>query len=87
MSRSGDRNLNLGSGNGDEKTGGRGICKCLVTQGIGEWIRSRERIRKRSRVKKQQQQQETKQNKNLSYLNLGERGTNNEIEKGRNGHQ
>lgn len=52
MSRSGDRNLNSGSGNADEKTGGRGICKCLVTQRTGEWIRSRERIRKKEKQSK-----------------------------------
>lgn len=79
MSRPGDRDLNLGSGNEDEKTSWRGICKGLVTQGTGEWIRRGERIRKKER--------EVGGGGALSYLNLGERGTNNEIQKGKDGHQ
>lgn len=43
MSRTDDRDLNLSSGNGDEKTGLRSICKGLVTaQKWGEGKRERE---------------------------------------------
>lgn len=46
-SRSGDRDLNLGSGNGDKRTSVRGIFKGLVTAQSGEGSK-----RRRSREEK-----------------------------------